>query len=617
MNDTKKYLLLVFALTHYFFSLMGMQLVDVTPGSEEHKRYEEDRTLMYASQNSIRCLPLPELNNLRSDIIDSMENAQESEKFYSALLNSLLATNKNPDSAEGVSETVRPSSHQLIQRAQNMIDDLIQIQGLLVELSEPNYFLRKDYSLFIKAIQKGDERGIAQLLIKNSPDPALITMQDQEGYTPLTWAVYSGNKDLVKLLIENGASIKHDLTSNVPLLAATYEGYEGIVEFLLKNGADADINATDDSGNTPLIYAAERGYEKIVKHLLEHGASTMLKNNDGKIAKDLALNSAIKDLIDAQDKKDVALLVEAARTGDKQYVGRLLEKGTDVNTKNERGDTALIWAAIKGNIDLARLLLINNAHVDVQDSEGRTPLIYAVLDPTGAMATELIKKNSNVDATSKLGNTALLLAAAKGYVNIVRLLLERNANVNTMNKSGSTALTRAIAEGYVDIAGLLLEKNAYVIKRFGPDNDTLLTALARHVVRSGSIKDIINQLLSKGVKINSRAKGGDTALMLAAANGRIDIVKNLLEKGADVNAQNDMGKTALMYAATNVSDISYADRDASYEIASLLLKYGADKSIVDKNGKKAKDFVGEYSDVGDARWNMYDLMNDGSNCLVC
>ena len=55
-----------------------------------------------------------------------------------------------------------------------------------------------------------------------------------------------------------------------PLHLAAKYGHKEIVEILIANGAD--INAKDDDGETPLHKAAWERHEEIAKFLISHGA---------------------------------------------------------------------------------------------------------------------------------------------------------------------------------------------------------------------------------------------------------------------------------------------------------------------------------------------------------
>lgn len=87
--------------------------------------------------------------------------------------------------------------------------------------------------------------------------------------------------------------------------------------------------------------------------------------------------------------------------------------------------------------------------------------------------------------------------------------------------------------------------------------------------------DVVLHLLKRGVDVNSKAKNGITALIVATASDSKDVIEALLVRGADVNLANAEGWTPLMEAA-------YRDRPA---IVKRLLRAGAKVNLVEtRNG---------------------------------
>jgi len=78
---------------------------------------------------------------------------------------------------------------------------------------------------------------------------------------------------------------------DTPLHSAAQRGHKEIVELLLANGAD--VNVTNRWGQTPLHYAVVFRHEEVVKALLNAGADPNAKMLDGSTAHDLA--SKVKD----------------------------------------------------------------------------------------------------------------------------------------------------------------------------------------------------------------------------------------------------------------------------------------------------------------------------------
>jgi len=175
-------------------------------------------------------------------------------------------------------------------------------------------------------------------------------------------------------------------------------------------------------------------------------------------------NKPLRVAIDAGDIEKVRLLLDKGtdvnERDDYQYMplhralekGRgdiakmLLDKGADIEAKSESGGTALktaIWYAGWNDYkDIVEMLLKKGADVNAKDYEGNSPLMTAI--STGRnnneMVEMLLKNGADVNAKDNEGDTALSYASLKGNIEIVRLLLENGADVKSTNNAGRTAL---------------------------------------------------------------------------------------------------------------------------------------------------------------------------------
>lgn len=65
----------------------------------------------------------------------------------------------------------------------------------------------------------------------------------------------------------------------------------------------------------------------------------------------------------------------AAKAGDASRVRQALDSGISVNSKDQGGNTPLIWAAYSGSLDVIRLLLERGADTQVTYKKAR-PTLY-------------------------------------------------------------------------------------------------------------------------------------------------------------------------------------------------------------------------------------------------
>jgi hypothetical protein len=116
---------------------------------------------------------------------------------------------------------------------------------------------------------------------------ANVDVRDRYGRYPLHAAAYSGNFEVVRILIEyDPANVDaKSWGGSTPLLSASagHHFKDGsVLRLLLEHGAD--INVQSQSGRTPLHWASTYGALEVVRVLLEHGADVEAKENSGKTA---------------------------------------------------------------------------------------------------------------------------------------------------------------------------------------------------------------------------------------------------------------------------------------------------------------------------------------------
>lgn len=146
------------------------------------------------------------------------------------------------------------------------------------------------------------------------------------------------------------------------------------------------------------------------------------------------------DLNTVDERGETALLI-AVREGSRKVVLFLLEQpSVKVEARNPSGESPLMLAALKGHLDLARRLIQRKAEVN---KPGWTALHYAASNTTEAsldMVRLLLEHHAYIDAESPNRSTPLMMAAHYGHPAVVQLLLEEGADPMLRNEQGLTAI---------------------------------------------------------------------------------------------------------------------------------------------------------------------------------
>jgi ankyrin repeat protein len=356
-------------------------------------------------------------------------------------------------------------------------------------------------------------------------------------------AIEAGRRDEALKLIDSGADVNAAQGDGAtPLHWAAYRLDVDLVDRLLKHGASA---ATQNRfGATPLGEAAKAANLPIVKLLLKAGAPVDAANGDGETA-----------------------LMLSAHTGNAEVMSALIAAGANVNAREAwRDQTALMWAAEGAYPDLVKLLIKHGADVKARAATndwgsqitnepraqyrptgGLTPLLYAARSGCVECVKAILAAGENVDRPTPDGETALLLAIDNYEFDTAKALLDAGANPLLSDWWGRTALYLAVDMNTYRPRGSEPHPRSKTVKAM--DLITTLIAAAGVDVnaqlnfhrpgRGGNSARFVDDLLTTGA----------TPLLRAAIMHDNEAMKALLAAGAQVDLPNVMGVTPLMAAA--------------------------------------------------------------------
>ena len=406
-----------------------------------------------------------------------------------------------------------------------------------------------------------------------------------DGATPLLWAVYRGDEAEVARLLKTGADWrKGNAFGATPFGEAARIGHAPILALLLKAGADP--RATTGEGQTALHLVARTGNVDAAKLLVKAGADVNAREGWG----------------------GQTPLMWAASQNQPAMIAFLISKGADANAHatvrgwqrrvtaegrpkdmNHGGFTSLLFAAREGYVEAARALLKNGADIDRPDPDGTTPLVMALTNGQWDMAKVLIESGANVNDWDFWGQSPLYMAVDMNILpagfrvelprmdeatglDIIKLLLAKGANPNVQLKlrppyrnavqdrgadgaliAGATPLMRAAAGGDIAALKLLLAAGAKVDLPNEEGATPLMAAVSAAGTRGRNkteeqALEAVKLLRAAGADVNSHDVRGMTAAHSAAFRGWNTVLKELAAEGANLDARESDKLTPLDYA---------------------------------------------------------------------
>ena len=414
-----------------------------------------------------------------------------------------------------------------------------------------------------------------------------VNIASADGTTPLHWAVYYNDAELVEQLLHRGAdvNVRNDYGAT-PLSQASIEGNADVIAMLLEAGADPDERGANDQtalmivartdhvdaarvllnagadpnaveswrGQTALMWASAQQQPAMVKLLLDAGADPNAQSWRTEFERGVTAEPRIKELPDGA----LTPLLYAAREGCDECVQHLLDAGADPELTDPNEVSPLIMATLNAKWDSAKVLIDNGANVNKWDWWGRTPL-YAAVDyntvPQGGRPDQ-----PSTDVTSSLEIIELLLAKGANPDAQLKLFppyraLGADRGGDSVLTIGATALHRAARGGDDQALALLLEYGADPNLPTLAEISPLMIAAGyrtsgvdtRGRYRTETQAERVTRMLLEhpDIEVNHRDGTGQTALHGAASQGYSSVVQLLADHGAELSVEDNSGNTAL------------------------------------------------------------------------
>lgn len=327
---------------------------------------------------------------------------------------------------------------------------------------------------------------------------------DEDGWTPLVYALHKNNFPIVRLLLDKGSNP-----------CATKETMDWMLDFAIRGDNDQlFVHLITSGADIYRILKNESLFDKAVKYKKADYLLLLLKEWRRQFE---AIKE--KDVLEFTEVSEYLIAdawIQAVSSHDIKMMEPFLQSGIDIDMRDKDGNTALSIAISEGNLKIVNILIDLEANLEIMDDSGQTALMH-----------EFLKKSINF--------------------NMISLLLAKGANIGHRDYKGRNILQLCLERKFFSsLIPLLSLKAPYRLDRKAQDfsGNTFL-----HIAVKAKCPKTLSLLLEFGTEcLDIKNKNGLTPLMIAIEDNSLENVKLLLTKKNNIDIRDDLGQTPIMKA---------------------------------------------------------------------
>eukprot|EP01094_Clydonella_sp_ATCC50884_P014217 TRINITY_DN2458_c0_g1_i1.p1 TRINITY_DN2458_c0_g1~~TRINITY_DN2458_c0_g1_i1.p1 ORF type:complete len:409 (-),score=161.16 TRINITY_DN2458_c0_g1_i1:172-1326(-) len=299
---------------------------------------------------------------------------------------------------------------------------------------------------------------------------AMINEKNNQGETAAHVAATGGDHYIIQMLLDNGAdTLASDKQGDLPIMRAAKMGnYEAVQVFIAHD--EESLFKTGSSGQNAYHCAALIANQELLDHFQELDDENRLigmKDNEGNTPLHCGAMPPIRDevlaflldhgaQVNEQNNKGETALLFAAKAGQTHSIRFLIERGADPAIAAKNGMTPLHECAFRKNADGVEFLLTQKVQLEAETKEGETPLALACAGGEIQCIKMLLDKGANIE------RGCLHAAAPCGREGVVEMLLEKGGNINSLDGKGRTPLICAVEANEPEMVKYLCTKRANI-----------------------------------------------------------------------------------------------------------------------------------------------------------
>ena len=216
--------------------------------------------------------------------------------------------------------------------------------------------------MHLAARSEKPNKELVKYLLENKEIKQKLEARQNNGWTALHRATFSGNLDILKELIKQGADVNAENNNKETILhlaARAQKPNKELVKYLLENKEIKQrLKAKDKFGLTAIHIVGFNGNLEILKELINQGADikavtnnkeTILhlaagvqQNQNKELVKYLLDNKDIKQKLEARQKNGWTAIHIAAVNGNLERLSELINQGADISAATNNEETICI-----------------------------------------------------------------------------------------------------------------------------------------------------------------------------------------------------------------------------------------------------------------------------------
>jgi ankyrin repeat protein len=260
----------------------------------------------------------------------------------------------------------------------------------------------------------------------------------------------------------------------------------------------------------------------------------------------------------------------------------------DINTETKDKQTALHLACGTGNVQIIGILIARGAYADYYDRCKRTPFMFALRNNNYEAFRMLINEGVKLYKCDSSLNSMLHCAAAYGNCPILKYLI--GILKQTKNKSNLYPWEVAVGKGHLACAQLLDDHSTVEEERFDFSGNIMMNVM-RNISGTQEAMDMLVYLLdTKHFGINAQDYNGFTLLHYCCSISEDDYIKSRMKE----------------LSGYSLRELKEEYRSVQDRVINLLISYGINKTIQNKNKETAFEMCVENANLTGIRLLMSD-----------